>query len=441
MPAPTRFAEWRRQLDRAGVRGALANTGWLAVERALRLVVGAGVGIWIARTLGPGSFGEYSYAMAFATMFAAVANLGTDGVVVRDLVTRPDHAGAILGSASVVRLVGACGVFALVALVASAVHRDSPSMLALVVLFGAATLLKPFDVVELWFQARTNLQPVVWARNVAFTLGAAARIVVLLGGGSVVALAAVEPAAALVGAVLLVWVFRRHHAGAERVRWDRGEARTLLASGWPLLLSGVAVSVYMRIDQVMLEKLASPAEVGIYAAALRLSEIWYFVPTAAITAVFPHVVHSKREGEAVYMRRIAQLFSVMTALALAISIAVTVFAAPLVRLVFGPGYEGATPILTVHVWTTLFVFWGVVGEAWFLTEGLTRVSLARTLTAAALNVVLNFVLIPRYAGLGAAWATLIAQACAAWLFNLADRRTRPVFRIQCRALLLRGVFG
>jgi PST family polysaccharide transporter len=407
----------------------------------LRLVVGAAIGVWIARALGPGPFGEYSYAMAFASLFAAAANVGTDGIVVRDLVKHPDRTGAILGSALGIRVAGAAAVFVLVGLAGALAHRGSPRTLALVLLFSAATLLKPFDVVELWFQARTNLRPVVWARNIAFLLGAGGRIALLLGGGTVVALAAVEPLAALAAAVLLMAVFGKHHAGAQPIRWDRAEARGLLGAGWPLLLSGVAVMVYMRIDQVMLEGLASPREVGVYAAALRLSEIWYFVPTAVITAVFPHVVHSKVEGEAVYLRRITQLFGVMTAVALVISIAVTLAAGPLVSIVFGPEYEGARPILTVHVWTTLFVFWGVVGEAWYLTEGLTRMSLARTVTAAAMNVVLNLVLIPRYAGLGAAWATLIAQGCAAWLFNLVDRRTRHIFRIQCRALLLRGVLG
>lgn len=419
----------------------MTNTGWLAVERVLRLVVGAAISVWIARSLGPGLFGEYSYAMAFASLFAVAANLGTDGIVVRDLVKHPDRTGAILGSALALRAVGAAAVLVLVAFAAALAHRDAPRTLALVLLFAAATLLKPFDVVELWFQARTNLRPVVWARNIAFLLGAGGRVALLLAGGTVVALAAVEPVAALAAALLLVAVFRKHHAGAQPIRWDRTEARALIEGGWPLLLSGVAVMLYMRIDQVMLERLASPREVGLYAAALRLSEIWYFVPTAAVTAVFPHVVHSKSEGEAVYLRRIAQLFGVMTALALVISVAVTLAAGPLVRLVFGAEYEGAAPILTVHVWATLFVFWGVVGEAWFLTEGLTRMSLARTVTAAALNVALNLVLIPRYAGLGAAWATLVAQGCAAWLFNLADRRTRHLFRIQCRAFLLRGVLG
>jgi PST family polysaccharide transporter len=444
MPLGGGIGELRRQLERPGVRKAVENTAWLTAERLVRLGVGFFVGVWVARFLGPDRFGLFNYALAFAALVGAGANLGTDGVVVRELVKRPERADAIMATATGLRLCGAAGAAALTAVAAAAVHRAEPMTLALVLVFAAATLFKPFDVVDLWAQARTEMRAVIWARNGAFLAGTAARIGVLVAGGSLVALAAVEPLAAALGAVLLVRVYARGRGGSGLAGWDGAEARELLRASWPMLLSSVAVMIYMRVDQVMIERLAGPdatRAVGLYSAALRLSEVWYFVPTAILTAVFPHIVQSKREGEAIYVARLARIFAVMSALALAIAIPMTFLAGPLTTFVFGASYAGAAPILAVHVWTTLFVFWGLVTEAWSLNEGLMRLSLYRTLAAAALNVGLNLVLIPRHGALGAAVATLVTQACAATLFNLASARTRPIVALQIRSLLFRGLLG
>jgi PST family polysaccharide transporter len=192
----------------------------------------------------------------------------------------------------------------------------------------------------------------------------------------------------------------------------------------------------MRIDQIMLENLGGAGgahELGLYSAALRLSEATYLLPTAIVTAVFPHIVHSRTQGREVYEARLARLYTVMTALALGLAIPMTFVARPLVLLLFGPSYAGAAPILAVHIWTTLFAFWGVVGSAWTVSEGLTRISPIRSLQGAVVNVLLNLWLIPRYGGLGAAIATLSSQACAVWLLNLTDARTRPLFLFQVRS--------
>jgi PST family polysaccharide transporter len=442
MALGARIKAWRQQLQRPGVRGAIYNTGWLTSERVVRLGVGAAVGVWIARVLGPDQYGVLSYALALATIFGSVANLGTDSVVVRELVTRPDRADAILDSATGLRAAGALGATVLASVAAMAMHRSEPVVLVLVLVFATATLFKPFDIVDLWCQARVDVRPAVWARNAAFLAGTAARVAVVWLGGPLLALAAAEPFAAAVGAALLVGVLRRRGRTLSVARWEPAEARALLRASWPLLFAGIAVVVYMRIDQVMLERLAGPnarREVGLYSAALRLSEVWYFIPTALVTAVFPHLVSSKAKGESLYLARFAHLFGLMNAIALAVAIPMTFLAGPLTRLLYGPSFADSAPILAIHIWTTVFVFWGVVGETWFLNEGLTHLSLWRTVAAACVNVALNLVWIPRLGGVGAATATLVAQACAAWLFNAVDERTRPMFALQARSLLMKGV--
>jgi PST family polysaccharide transporter len=431
----------RHHLAQGGVRTALQNVGWLTVERVGRMAVGAFVGIWVARYLGPDRFGLLNYSLAFAMIVGAGANLGTDTLVVRELVMRPGDEQMIVASATVLRLAGALGSSLIAVGAALLVHRREPSTALLVSVLAAATLFKPFDIVELWFQSKSRLAPAVFARSVGFLAGTLLKVGIVLLGGSVLWIAAADPIAAGVGALLLVATYWRHGRRFAMGRWQLAEVRRLLAQGWPLLFAGIAILVYMRIDQLMLAALGGPDakhEVGLYSAALRLSEVWYFVPIAISTAAFPHVVTWKAAGESVYHARLSQLFGLVTFIALTVAIPLTFMSGPIISILYGARYAGAAPILRIHIWTTVFVFWGVIGEMWYVNEGLTRVSLYRTLTAAGVNVALNLVLIPRFGGMGAAVATLVAQAISSWALNAPASRTRALFLLQARSLTFRG---
>jgi PST family polysaccharide transporter len=211
-------------------------------------------------------------------------------------------------------------------------------------------------------------------------------------------------------------------------------AYRLVAESWPQMLGAVAITIYMRIDAVMLEDMSGQREVGIYAAATRLSEIWYVIPLAMLASVFPSVVKVRETNPALYKQRLLRLFSLMSGMSLTLAVPIAFLSVPLIRLVYGAKYLDAGPVLAVHIWASLFVFLGSAQEAWNVAEGLLRLSLYRTLCGAVINVGLNLVLIPRYGSLGAAWATVVSYAFAAVFGNLLDRRTRPIFVLQMKSL-------
>jgi PST family polysaccharide transporter len=216
-------------------------------------------------------------------------------------------------------------------------------------------------------------------------------------------------------------------------------AKSLLKDGWPMVLSGLAVMIYMRIDQVMLGQMKGDHEVGIYSAAVRISEVWYFIPLAITSSVAPSITAAKQLGEAFYYRRILKLFRLMVLLALVIALPVTFLATPMVVRLFGAPFASAGPILSLHIWAAVFVFLGVAQGPWIVTEGLMKVSLNRTVAGGLINVGLNVYLIPRYGGLGAAVATLVAQIVSTLLMNAVDPRTRRIFWMELQAFnLLKG---
>ena len=425
-----------RLSGRQGLQAALGNSGWLFADKALRMGGGLLVSIWIARYLGPDLFGKYSYSLAFVALFGPIAGLGLDGIVVRELVRSPQQAEEILGSAFFLKLAGA-GLAVVTAL--GAMLLFSPQDLttrALVAIIAVGVLFQAADIADLWFQSRVQSRTTVLARNAAFGLLLLIKIALLLLGADVIAFAWAASAEIALAALFLALAFQLKGIAWSSLRPRLARMRSLLAESWPLLLAGLTVLIYMRIDQVMLAAMQGEREVGVYSAAVRLSEMWYAIATVIVSSVMPSLTAAHARSEEIYYQRLRQLFALLARIAYLVAIPVSFLAGALVDLIYGAAYASAGPILAVHIWTGLFVFLGVGAHPWIINERLTRLNLFQTSMGAVVNVLLNLYLIPRHGALGAAVATAISQAIACWLSNLCIPAGRKLFWLQTQALAL-----
>jgi polysaccharide transporter, PST family len=387
----------------------LANSAWLIGDKLLRLGLGLLVTVWMARHFGPATFGVWNYAIAYVAVFAAVATLGMDGVIVRELVRDDADAGAILGTGLLLRLLVAA-VLAIAATVSMRWVRPDQWLPALLVGANAAVmLLQSSQVFDYHFQARMHSRPAVIATNAAYVAAMLLRLGLLAVDAPIAWFGATLVLEAVIAAVLLWLAWRSDSAGTVRWRWRLPVARELVRESWPLMFSSLAVILYMRLDQIMLASMVGDQEVGQFSAALRIAEIWYFIPMSIVTAAFPAILAKRREDSAAYERYIQQLYDGLAWLGIAVAALATVLAEPAVKLLYGPAYEQAAKILTVQIWAGVAVSMSFVHGRWLLAEGLQRYALFYTVVAATLNVSLNLLLIPAHGAVGAAWATVITQ--------------------------------
>lgn len=425
----------RSKLDgRYTLQKILSNTGWLFADRLLRMGAGLIVGVWVARYLGPEQFGLFNYVFAFVALWTPLAGLGLDGIVVRDLVRDPDCQNETLGTTFFLKLLA--GSFTFLAALGVIVCLRPGDRLDqwLVGIVAGSMVLQAVDTIDFWFQSRVQSKYVVYARNLSFVLATLMRLVLIQRHAPLIAFAwpgLIEGAIASIG-LMVAYQTTGQRLQAWKVNFAR--AKSLLVDSWALILSGLAIMIYMKIDQFMLGEMVGNHAVGIYAAATRISEVWYFIPTAIVASASPAIIEAKAINEALYYQRLQQLFNLMTGLTFGIALPVTFLSHLLINTLFGASYAEAGLILSIHIWASLFVFWGVAQSPWNLAENLTKLSLQRTVIGAVINVLLNLVLIPLYAGTGAAIATLISYAVIALLLNAIDHRTHIIFSLQLKAL-------
>ena len=198
--------------------------------------------------------------------------------------------------------------------------------------------------------------------------------------------------------------------------------------------------IYMRIDQIMIQEMLGEREVGLFSAAVRISEVWYFIPMIITASLFPSIVNAKKISEELYYARLQRLYTFMVWLAIAIALPMTFLSDWLVTLLYGESYREAGQVLMVHIWAGVFVFLGVASGRWLISENLQWIAFYRTFSGAIINIILNFVLIPIYGLIGAAIATVIAQTMAAFVCDILSKKTRMAFFMKLNTLNIVKIF-
>lgn len=420
---------------RHNLQEILGNTGWLAGDRIFRMGVGLVVSVWMARYLGPERLGTYRYGLALIVLLGYLANLGLNGIVVRDIVEEEEKRGEILGTTFALKLASGLVSVGMAAVVAWLLRPDNTLVRVMIAIMSSRLLLRAFDTIGLWFDSQVRAKYKVYAKTTAFGVGALIKVMLIVREAPLMAFAWAVAAEALVGALGLAFLY--HATGQHFRNWSLNVRRVtgLLTRSWPLIISGFGAMVYMKIDQLMLGDMVGEAEVGIYSVAAQLSEVWYFIPTAIASSAFPALLENKEKSTAMYRRRLQQLYDALFLGALAIAIPTTFVSGPVVSFVYGPEFSAAGPILAIHIWASLFIFLRGALSKWLIAEDLYIFSIVTHGCGALVNVGINFIAIPVLGGLGAAVATVISYATASYFALFLHRKTWPAAKMMTRAML------
>ena len=418
----------------AGFRRYAANTSWMFAEQMMRMVAGLLVGIWVARYLGPAQFGLFSYSLAFAALFSSIAKLGLDSIMVRDLVREPTQRDVYMGTAFWLKIIGAITMLGVIGIALQLTTSDSTTKLYIFIIASGA-IFQSFEVVDFYFQSKVLSKFVSICKLIQLFISSLIKIYLIYTDSGLFWFVVVSLIDQITLAATLYLAYRYQKIGMYFKFFDKQVAKKLLIDGWPLILSGLAIMIYMRIDQIMIKEMLGEKDVGLYSAATRISEVWYFIPVLIANSIFPSIVNSKTISEELYSSRMQRLYSFMFWAAIAVALSVTLLGNIIITSLYGEAYREAGIVLMIHIWAGVFVFVGVGSSKWFICEGLQKFATINTIAGGIANILLNLLLIPIYGIYGAAVATIISYAIAAYFSNFFYRVTRENFYRISRSII------
>ena len=390
------------------------------------------------RYLGPEDFGSLSYALSLVGLFTAIATLGLDSIVTRELVKDQSSKNELLGTVFTMRIWG--GVAAVILLgVTMLLTGDNPRTQMLIAVIGISLIVQAFLVIEFYFQAIVQIKYTAIVQITNLVITGVLKVVLVLLKADLFWFAVCTLLESIIAAMGFIYVYRKQNLKLRDWKYSKEKGITLLRDSWPLIFSGVVIAIYLKIDQVLIKKMLSVHETGLYASAVRLCESWYFIPMAVSSSLFPAIMNAKKMNRELYLSRLQKLYDILAWLAIGISIPVSFFATDIMTLLFGAKFVGASMTLTIYIWAGVPTFLGVGTSQFLIAENLTRMSFYRTLAGMLMNVVLNLWWISVFGINGSAAATLVSYSVATFSIG-ASRKTYTQLWMMVKAVLFIDLF-
>lgn len=411
------------------------NVSWLIFEKIFTLFVALLVNIYVARYLQPESFGLLNYAISFVGIFSAFTTLGLDQIIVRELARNPGHSATILGTSFVLKLSGSVLLGMLMLVVLPAMNNPTLTN-TLILIIASAELLKCFDVINNYYQARVESKYIVQVQLAVNLFSSVVKIAMVYWSAPLIFFAWLVLFNSLLNA--LGYFLNYYKRDGSLFKWiaDKTLAFRLLRESWPIAIHGIALLTQARIDQVMLGKMIGNAAVGQYSVALRFIEIFSFVPIILLNTFLPAVARAREISKARYENRLINLYRLMFFMFIVVAVPIFFFGRSLIVFLYGNEYDFAGILLSLFAVRLFFTNMGVAKSVFTVNESLFRFSLLATMIGATINISVNYFLIPVYGPYGAIVATVVSFTVSDFLVDLFYSVTRANQR-----LIFKGIFS
>ncbi|MGE6611540.1 flippase [Peribacillus sp. NPDC076916] len=403
----------------------IKNSGWLVSDKVLTMAIGVFITAIVARYFGPEQYGQFNYALAFVSLFTAISTLGLESLTVKSIVDKKVNEGVILCTSLLLRVVGGIVLTIMAVIIINFIEPGNSDLQILVLIMSFTMIAKSFEVIEYWIQASQKSKISSLIRMSVYVVMSVLKVLLVVKGGNLVHFALIYTLDAVIVSMALIIAYFKFREERSAWKYSFSYTKDILSQSWYLILSGLMITIYMRIDQVMLgSMMSSKLEVGIYSAAVRIAEMWYFIPIAIITSFRPVIMKNRNINDEKYLKSLQLLYTIIAWTGIGFGIVTLILSKALVSILYGIDFLEAASILSISVWAGTFALLGSVRSIWLISEGLQKYTLIFMGGGAIVNIILNYLFIPYMGGKGAAVATLIAQAMVAFFIPLLFKDTR-----------------
>lgn len=412
----------------------LANVSWAIFGKVFNMLGTLVIGIFIARYLGAREYGVLKYVISIVSLFTVLATFGTDNIILRELSKPLQDKSAILGSAFIFRVLMSVITFLLLMFFVRFYEKDS-TIIKYILLYATSLFSVPLAVSALYFKSVLKNEFIVKSEIIRTLFSVSLKVLFIVYDIPLfwfVFISAID----IIFPFVFCLFFMRNMQNPLKWTVNVKLIKFLGRASLPLLLAGVSATISSQVDQVMLRKFIGTESVGFYGVAISFLSLIIFLPQIVGTTVFPILVGIKEKSEKQFEEKI-QLFSDFVFWgSFVLALIVSLLAQWFVPLLYGPEYAPSIPILQILAWKCVIVSFGITTTYWAIAYGFQKSIMIRDIIGALVNIGLNFLLIPKFGTVGAAWTTIISYSISVYFSHYFIRNMRPAYTLQNKTILL-----
>lgn len=412
----------------------LSNIFWSLSGKFVNVLSSLFVGILVVRYLGPEQYGIMNYVISFVGLFTILSNFGLDNIEVRELSKSSQDRTTIIGTAFYLRIFLAIFTIIIVSIIVF-LHETDLNIQIFILIYSLSMVLSSFNIIRNYFTAIVENKYIVKAEILRIFLGALLKIVLILLHADLLWFIIALTFDFLLIAGGYLYSYKSKNGHFSNLHFDKITAFYLLKQSFPLMLSGAAVIIYQRIDQVMIGNMINKTSVGYFSAASKFTELILYLPTIISTTLTPKLVQSLEIGREIYEKH-RQIYSnliVWSSLLMAIFVSISAYW--LIYLTYGVNYISAVPVLQIMAFKAVGMALASSSGSMIVIEGLQKYAMFRNVLGCIICIGLNYVFIPVYGIVGSAVVTIITVFVSGYIAHLIIRPFHEIFIVQTKSIL------
>ena len=398
----------------------LSNAKHLFSEKIIRLIGNFAVSIFIANLLGPEKYGNYAFVLSFVYIFLPLVDFGISEFIIKDLTDSKDPR-SIISSALKFRILSSLGMVVISIISYAIIFYDDLSLLGYVTIFAASFIFRSMDVAYHLFQAQLKNHIITQLNNIVFAVLFIAKILAVYLSQDIIAFIVISAFENILQGILYYYALRKEKYYFN-FKENSYQINKYVKAGVPILLSTVIGTLYLRMDQIFIQKFLTAKELGIYALAVRFINVTTFIPHSIAIIGFPLLVNNKDDESIKKYFNISALISAITTLGI-----LTVFPVVL-GLTIKPAYADSTDILRKLSLVIFPMFFNIINLKILIIQDKIGFILKQNTMILIINVVLNYFLIEQYRLNGVIIATLSAYIITYVFLSIFSKEFRLYFK-------------
>lgn len=408
------------------------NVSWIIVCRIAQSLIALVISMLSARYLGPSNFGLLNYASSVVAFVVPLAQLGLRNVLVEEIISHPEREGKTLGTSIVMSVLssflcmGGCVAFVSIA------NAGECDTLIVCALYSISLVCQMTEMIQYWYQAKLLSKYTSIASLIAYTVVALYKVFLLVMGKSIYWFSVSYAFDSLIISVILFVIYKK--IGGQKLSFSFSLGKQIFARSKYYIVSSMMVTVFAQTDKIMIKMMIGNTANGYYSTAINCAGMTGFVFVAIIDSLRPLIFESKKVDYKEFEKNMSILYSIIIYLGLAQSLVLTVFARPIVSLLYGEAYLSAIPLLQTITWYSAFSYMGTVRNIWMLAEEKQKYLWIINFSGALLNVIGNYMLIPLIGANGAAIASVVTQFFTNFVLCIVLKPIRPTAGLIWKAL-------
>lgn len=411
----------------------VSNVAWSLGGKVVNMMSALFVGILVARYLGPENYGIMNYVISYVSIFTIIATFGMSNIEIRELSRQKEKKDIIIGTCFIIRicfsLLAYCGI-----IISLFIFQADRYTTIMILIYGLTLFTGVSELPRNYFISIVENKYIVKSEIFRTLVGAVVKIGLLFLKAPLEYFIIAQVLDTLLVTSGYYYSYRIMAGSVRNWTFDKMIVPFFIKESFPLLLSGAAIIIYQRIDQVMIGNMLNKTEVGYFATAGKFVDLILFLPTILVQTITPLLIREKESDYYRYEVKKRTFLSITTWVSLIMALAVSLSAFWMIMYTYGEKYIMAIPVLQIMAFKAVGMALSAAGGQIIIIENMQKWAFVRNILGCFLCVLLNYLFIPKYGIIGSATVTVITVFFTGFISNIFIPSYHKILKLQIYAI-------